>query len=316
MAEGADYDPGAWKGHDFTAARKAYDVNAGRSYADAKTAGKTALDCVPASIETQSESPVIINCDVTGSMGDWPGTIFSKLPYLDIEGKQYLGPTMEIAFAAVGDAHGDKYPFQIRNFTSGTDMTKQLKELIVEGGGGGTNQESYELAALYGARNVKMPKATKPIMIFIGDEHLYDFVTKSEAKNIHVNIEGSRIDTTDIFEELKRKFAVYAIRKPNSSHEAEVHRQWVKLLGDDHVAMLQTADRVVDVIFGMFARETNSVDYFRSELEGRQRPDQVDTVYKSLKTVHANLVGAPTPTKGKSVMLLPKGKKTKGLLSK
>jgi hypothetical protein len=29
-------------------------------------------------------------------MGDWPATMFSKLPYLENEGKEYLGEDFEI----------------------------------------------------------------------------------------------------------------------------------------------------------------------------------------------------------------------------
>lgn len=317
MAETSDYDPGEWKGHDFTAARKAYDVHVGRSYGDASAAGKVAADLVPASIETNSKAPVVILCDVTGSMGKWPATIFSKLPYLDKEGKEYLGEDMEISFAAIGDAFSDKYPLQIRTFSKGLDLPVQLKELVIEGGGGGQSQESYELGALYYARNAKMPNAVRPILIFIGDESLYEFVEKRHAKDIHVDLESSRIDTKDIFEELKRKFSVYVVRKPyDRSGESAIQKQWVSLLGEDHVAILPSADRVVDVIFGFFAKETNRVDYFHAEIEGRQNPDQIATVYKSLKTVHV-LPANASKTSGKSIMHVPgahTAKKSKGLL--
>ena len=36
-----------------------------------------------------AEVPIVIVTDLTGSMHDWPGTIFSKLPYLDNELKEY-----------------------------------------------------------------------------------------------------------------------------------------------------------------------------------------------------------------------------------
>lgn len=314
MAETADYDPGDWKGHDFTAARKSYDAHAGRSYADATAKGLVASDLVPTGLSTKSSAPLTVLCDVTGSMGEWPAVIFSKLPYLDIEGKEYLGDDMEISFGAIGDApRGDKYPLQAREFAKGTKLKEHLKALIVEGGGGGDACESYELGALYYARNVTMPNATKPIIIFIGDEGLHPYVEKAHAQSCHINI-NARIDTTDIFKELTRMYAVYVVRKPyDSGGEAEIQAQWVGLLGEDHVVQLPSADRVVDVIFGILAKETNRVDYFRKELEGRQNPSQVATVYKSLKTVHTLPKAAG---KGKSVMHLPDAKKAKGLLGK
>ena len=319
MAETADYTPGDWKGHDFTAARKTFDAHAGRSYTEATTSGKTAKDCVPDGLTTDSESPLIVVCDVTGSMGVWPGVIFSKLPYLDIEGKEYLGPTMEISFAAVGDApQGDLYPLQVQEFGKGTVLSDNLKKLIVEGKGGGDACESYELAALYYARKVQMPNATrKPIIIFIGDEGAHEFVMKSAAADANVRITTSIVDTTAIFEELRRKYSVYIIRKRYDGNEAIVQAQWEKLVGADHVVPLQAPERVVDVIFGILAQETDRVAYFREELEGRQEPDQIATVYKSLATVHKLPPASKAPPKkGRSVMHLPEGKKTKGLLGK
>src|SRR4029079_9362014 len=96
----------------------------------------------------------------------------------------------------------------------------------------------------------------------------------------------------------------------------DVYDRWVKILGAGRIAFLPTADRVVDVIFGILAKEADKVDYFREYIEGRQRPDQVATVYKSLLTVHAE-DPASKPKPGSSTMHKPTGgKRSKGLLDK
>ena len=294
MSEAGDYDPGPWRGYDFKSARKAYDVHVGRSYNDAVSRGQTKKDLLEPSLATESTAPLVVACDVTGSMGEWSAVIFSKLPYLDLEGKEYLGDDMEISFAAVGDAYSDNYPLQVRKFSSGTDLEKRLKELVIEGNGGGQTQESYDLAALYYSRNVQMPKAIKPIFVFIGDEGLYDFVSPDQARDVvGVSLEG-RVSSHDVVEELKRKYAVYLVRKPyqNTGSDAlsaidqRIQAQWESYLGADHVAMLPQAGRVVDVIFGILAKETSRIDYFRTELTGRQTPEQVKQVLKTLHTIH------------------------------
>ena len=307
--ESGDYDPGPWKGYSFATARKAYKSSViDRSYDDAVDKDVKRDDLVPESIETDSEAPVVVVCDVTGSMGEWPGVIFSKLPYLDIEGREYLGDTMQISFAAVGDGYSDRFPLQVSKFSAGKEMEAALKKLVIEGGGGGSSQESYDLAALYYARNCKMPKANKPIMIFIGDEGLYDFADKATAEHWSRSALAQRMSMEEIFAELKRKFAVYLVRKPYEAVSANslsptdkrIQGQWEALLGEDHVSLLPSADRVVDVIFGIFAKETNRIGYFKKELEHRQLPDaggdkKVEMVMKSLNTIHA----LPSPnTKG------------------
>ena len=311
MSESSNYDPGDWKGYDFDAARKTYDKHVGRSYSAAKADNKRVSDLIPVQLKTDSPAPLVILCDVTGSMGDWPATIFSKLPYLDNECKEYLGPDYEVSYAATAD-QDDSYPLQVRNFTTGRDQEVQLKELIIGGGAGPEGaHEAYELAALYYAKNVEMPKAEHPILIFISDEHFHKSIDKTFAKVAHVDIE-SKMSTKDIFEELRKKFAVYVIRKPYPGEDTAINKEWSEVLGDDHVAHLPSADRVVDVIFGILAKETNKINYFKEEIEDRQRPDQVDTVYKSLKTIHAlpKDVG-----NGKSVFHTNmKGTKTKRLM--
>lgn len=293
MSESGDYDPGPWRGYDFKSAKKTYDVHVGRSYDAAVSKGKKGEDLVAKVLSTDSESPLIIACDVTGSMGEWPATIFSKLPYLDLEGKEYLGKGMEISFAAVGDAYSDNYPLQTRPFVGGKGLEKELKELVIEKGGGGQIMESYDLAALYYANNVKMPKAINPIFIFIGDEGLYDSVDKDQAKEwARTNIEG-RLTTKQVIDQLKSKYAVYLVRKPYhdsgdsmSSEDKTIKKQWETLLGEDHVALLPDPKRVVDVIFGILAKETDRVKYFEKELTGRQTPEQVKAVMKSLHSIH------------------------------
>jgi len=323
MAEGDDYTPASWSsGDSFASARAAYDAHAGRSYAKATSDGKTAADLLPRSITTQSPAPIVIVCDVTGSMGEWPATIFSKLPYLDNEmRKEYFGDGAEICFAAVGDAFSDKYPLQAGEFAKGEDMEKRLKTLVVEGGGGGGGSESYELAALYFARNCATPMAMrKPIFIMIGDELPYDTIAPDVSERYAHTAAPKMVTAKDVFKELAEKYSVYYIRKPynradeSDPNAAHQHKVWASLVGEDRVVFLPEAGRVVDVIFGIFAREAGKIDYFTKELKDRQTPEQVKTVMKSLATVHAS---APPPKrlgKGASTLHKPStGTKTKPL---
>lgn len=303
MSESGDYNPGVWSGHDFASARRSYDAYVGRSYDAAVSAGKGSKDLIASDVSTKSTAPLIIVIDETGSMGDWPATIFSKLPYLENEGKEYLGEDFEICFMAIGDAHvrDEKYPLQVRPFAKGLDLKKRLGELVIEGNGGGQGSETYELAALFAAEKVEIPNAIKPIIIFIGDEKPYDTIDKEYADQ-YCGIKIDKTLTTEaVFKKLQHKYSVYFIHKSYgsgsgssnnySADDRTTYRKWEKLVGDDHIAVLPAADRVVDVIFGILAKETGRIAYFEEELEDRQLKDKdgkskVDLVYKSLVTIH------------------------------
>jgi hypothetical protein len=343
MSESADFDPGPWKGHDFRDAYDHYDTHVGRSYSDPPAASrhsrrasvssssvpstpkKTLEDVREALVSSNCRNPLVIFCDVTGSMKDWPRIIFSKLPYLDLEGKEYLGEDMEIAFGAVGDVFSDEYPLQIRAFGSGPVLKDRILELEPEGGGGGTMSESYDVAALYALHNINIPKAVKPIIIFIGDEKPYDEVAVDTAASYAGVTLQRQILTEKIFDQLKKKFSVYLIRKPygssdgnsRSASDEEIHARWLGLLGADHICDLPVPERVVDVIFGILARETGRIEYFKEEIEGRQKEDQVATVYKSLASIHTDVGSARKGARsmGQSIMKIEhKGPHTKSLL--
>lgn len=311
MTEAGDFDPGPWKGYDFKSARNAYDT--GRSYRDTNgDPARTLEDLLPLTISTESTSPLVLMCDNTGSMGEWPGIIIDKFGYLEHEAKEYMGPGTEICVGVFGDAYaGDEYPVQARPFASGIELAERLLELIIEGGGGGQTMENSELAAIYLARNVHMPNAIRPICIFVSDESPYDFVDKEQAREYaHVGFEG-RMSTKGAFEELKKKFAVYLVRKPYettgknkmSDIDLRIYRTWVELLGEDHVYDLPEPGRVVDVIFAILARECGRMDDFKKELEERQTRKQVLTVYKAIPTVHELPAGIAKPngSAGRSV---------------
>lgn len=337
MSESGDYTPRIWKDHDFKSARAHYDRHVGRSYADAVASGKKASDLLPESLLTDSDAPLIVVCDETGSMGEWPKTIFSKLPYLFNEAHDiYLGPNVEISFGAFGDATcAEQYPVQARPFAGKNDVKKRLEELIIEGGGGGQKTESSELVALYYARNVSMPQALqKPILILITDEYCYDSVSSSMAQEMaRVKLGVPLISAQEIFEELKDKFSVYLILKPynvsgadNDVDNLAIRKRWLKYLDEDHIASLGDPNRVVDVLFGILAKETDKIAYFKKEIEDRQLKDadgakKVETAYKALKTIHAVTAGSMAATPkllkaGDSKMFKTKGGSTKTKKSK
>lgn len=334
---GENYDPGPWKGYDFKSARKAYDpdVTAGRGYGGSYTSGgaaggaagaskprATSADILPPKVTTDAASPLVILVDGTGSMGQFPETIFEKLPLLDDGVKDYLGDDCEISYAMIGDI-GDVNapPLQVRPFGRGKQMVDSLNKLVIGRGGGSNMTESYELGALYYARNAEMPKATKPVLIFICDEGVYPTVDKEWAKT-YAGVElKEEMSAKELFDELKRKFSVYCVRKHYEDgkfldgekmcgNNLKIQRQWVGLLGEDRIAVLTEARRIVDVILGILAVETGKEDFFEKEIKERQTDDQVKSVMKTMVTVGKGHTKVDK-TSGKSLTKRPDHAKTK-----
>jgi hypothetical protein len=305
MSEAGDYKPAAWsQGHDFRTERRRYDEHVGRSYTQAVRQDRQALDLIPERLTTNCLNPLAMPLDETGSMGEWFSVIRGKLGYVDHETKEYLGQDLESSFCGVGDAFSDRYALQPRPFGSGEELMTRMTEIVHERKGGPGLQESYELAALYYARRVDMPKAVNPLLVFVGDEAPYEFVDPQKAQYLVRETISGRLSTAEVFEELKRKWAVYLIRKPYhvttdnimSDEDQHVYGRWAALIGEDHIADLPLPDRVVDVLFGIMAKHTGRIDYFHHEIETRQRDDQghlevqkVKPVYAALETIHGTL---------------------------
>ena len=298
MSEAGDYTPG-WVGHDFDSARKDYRQHARTSLNVAVQKGVIVKDLVPESLYTESSNPTVVIYDQTGSMDEWPGVMFAKAVFFDHECRtEYRGEDVEYSWSAIGDAHNrERYPFQARNFTKGQSIESSLKEIVSERDGGGQTYETYEYAALYYARNVEMPNAINPLLIFIGDESPYETIEPDLAKHLtHIELKKT-MRTSDAFKELKQKFTVYLIQKPYGSGTLtdgeltgttkRVHDDWAKLVGEDHIVLLGDPNRVMDTILGIMAHEAGKTGEFTKELTDRQTPAQVKTVMTSLKTIHA-----------------------------
>lgn len=336
MSEPGDMTTGPWSyGDSFKSARAAAyakpsapDPLAGRGYDSADTDAKTPktsktthsikikkpdVYALPQKLICESKNPLTIAFDVTGSMQQWPSKLFEKLPYLWHEAtSEYLGANACISFAAFDDIYvTSERALQVTEFKAAKDLDESLKSIQLTGNGGGTEEESAELIAAYYLKNVEYTANTlgKPIFIIITDEKAYPSISPATASKYGINLQNA-ITTKELFKELQDKYEVYLILKPNSYIHDKVLAFWKDILSEQRIAVLDDANRIADVIFGILAAITGREDYFKHELEDRQLKDsggdiKVATVYKALETIHA---GTRVKT-GKSVMVVPKGSK-------
>jgi len=177
--------------------------------------------------ECMNLTPIVVAMDVTRSRGDDSRVIYAKLPMFigQIELRNYV-PGPAISFVAIGDAtSGDRAPLQVGQFEADNRLDAVLGKIWLEEGGGGSGQESYELAAYYYARHTKLAaleRGAKGFFFFLGDEGFYPQVDVAQVRAIlgHEAPEGgSTIDSATIFAELQQKFHTFLIYPQKSMAE-------------------------------------------------------------------------------------------------
>lgn len=280
--------PGAYS---FDAARKAaMDKDAaaaaakgGRAYDKRRSAPDLELaDPRGKRLATESENPVLVAVDVTGSMAHWPFEIFDRLPLLYQTLSQYR-PDVEISFAAIGDATCDRFPLQVTDFEKGAALDENLAALYGEGGGGGGAKESYELFAWLVQNRVHAPRAEKPFLIIYGDEGFYPTVSAEQVRHyLGGELEG-RVSSKAVFQDLMKRFDVYLLRKTyGGSQEKEILEQWQAALEPQRVIAVHDEERAVDLALGLIARSWGRFEDFEANMKARQPIAKVKALANSL----------------------------------
>lgn len=195
------------------------------------------------SAEHPESTPIAVFLDVTGSMRNVPRDVLERLPKL-LGTLQRAGiEHPQIMFGAIGDATCDRVPLQVGQFESDNRMDEQLGKLVLEGGGGGQNTESYEIAAYFMARHTSLDavekRGKKGYLFLLGDELAYGSVKAAEVRDIIGDGLQGDIPTADLFAELKTKFNVYYILPGAASNAGDpaIATTWKKLVGQNFIKL-------------------------------------------------------------------------------
>lgn len=164
-----------------------------------------------------SASPVFVGLDVTNSRGEDTGIIYAGLPRFwgHVLSKE-LVPDPQLLTVGIGDFTHDRAPIQAGNFEVEDHLIDaDLGRLWIEGGGGGTGRESYELAAYLLARRTKIDYVKggkkRGVAFFLGDEGFYDKVARDAVKHVFGEDIPKDIPSEEIFAELQRSFDTFLI---------------------------------------------------------------------------------------------------------
>jgi hypothetical protein len=306
-------DTSTWKNpqrYNYDPARRAYlDQNAAtakpRTYSRRTDPDMSFVSPLNKIIETQSEHPLIVGIDVTGSMAHWPAEIFDRLPLLYQTLSQYK-PDLEISFCAIGDANSDNFPLQVNNFGKGPALDDHIRALAAEGGGGGQSKETYELFGHFMNTHVRMPNARLPFLIMFGDEGFYEKIRPDQVSALIGDKIESELESRTMWYELSKKFNMYMLRKPyQNSAEDNIRQQWESVLGAEKVIQLPSAERAVDIAMGIIAKHYGQFGDFTQSMSARQDPATVNAVMQSLRYVpdagstRSQIIGAQASKKSK-----------------
>jgi hypothetical protein len=196
--------------------------------------------------------------DVTGSMGGIPKTLQSKLPQLmGLLLRQGYIKDPQILMSAVGDYFSDRVPLQAGQFESGVEMDDDITKIFLEGGGGGSFEESYELALYFFARKTSIDcmekRGKKGYLFLVGDEKPYMVARKGALSDVIGEIVQEDVSIERIVEEARTKYNVFFIIPQGAQHGSPGDMQilkdvWGKLLGAQNVIVLDDPDKVCEVI--------------------------------------------------------------------
>lgn len=198
---------------------------------------------------------IAVMFDVTGSMRDVPIVLQKKLPQLMglLLRKGYVEHP-QILMGAIGDTRSDKGSLQVGQFESGVEMDEDLDRMWLEGGGGGSGEESYQNAFYFFARHTAIDcfekRGKRGYLFIIGDEQFYPTVSRNEVASLMGDTLQADISTASIVSELREKWNVFFVIPQGASHSssASLKDAWTSLLGPENVIVLSDTAAVSESI--------------------------------------------------------------------
>jgi hypothetical protein len=209
---------------------------------------------------------VAVLFDVTGSMGRVPRIVQENLCQLMnlLLDKRYLAHP-QILIGGIGDATCDRAPLQIGQFESGIEIDEDLAKLWLEGGGGGQQTESYELAMYFMARKTAIDcleqRGRRGYLFLIGDEMPYGYVRRQRVAALLGDRLEKDIPVETIIAELEEKYDTYFILPNLTSyyHDSNIVGCWTDLLGEK-VIRLEAPEGISELIAAVIGRAEGAVD--------------------------------------------------------
>lgn len=190
---------------------------------------------------------IVFALDVTGSMGEIPKLMaVQQLPNFMKTLMDCRIQDPQLLFMAVGDAISDNAPLQVGQFESTAELMDQwLTWSYLEGGGGGSGQESYELGLYFLAMHTEMDcmvkRKKRGYLFMTGDEVPYPVLSKHVVDGVIGDHLDEDLTCEEIVAELQKSFTPFFII-PDLSRAKRCERRWRDLLGDNVLCLESPVD--------------------------------------------------------------------------
>lgn len=199
-------------------------------------------------------TPIAVLFDVTGSMMEVPITVQRRLAdLLGLLTRGGYAADPQILVGAIGDDQFDTVPLQIGQFESDNRIDQQLRDIYLEGGGGGDKREGYALAAYFLATRARTDawekRGKKGYLFLIGDEMNKERLYRDSIARFVGDEVARDLDVAEVYRMLEERWHVYYVLPNLTSYynDARVERHWRALLGERFLR-LEDPDAVCELI--------------------------------------------------------------------
>ena len=209
---------------------------------------------------------IIVGFDVTGSMGKIPH-FFAK-EALGVLMQHLLDkkpvPDPQLLVAAVGDATCDRYPLQVGQFESDNRVDQWLTKIVLEGGGGGQDRESYGLVHHFAGMHTSIDcfekRGQRGFLFTVGDEKPCEHMAAAEMGRVFGYPEPQDVALTRAIRSAERLYdVIHVIVKSHSYTPAQNIDDWRRHLGqnvlvlEDYLALAELIIATIGLRAGMTA---------------------------------------------------------------
>lgn len=215
------------------------------------------------SAEHPDSVPVVFALDVTGSMGNIPRLLAEQeLPtFMSLIMANGISHP-QLLFMAIGDANSDQAPLQIGQFESTAELMDQcLTRSYLECGGGGSGEESYELAFYFLAQHTSCDawekRGKKGYLFMTGDEDPYPVVARQHIERLIGTQLDEDIPIEEVIAAAAEQWHLFFLI-PDRIRSKRCEKRWRELLGEQ-VIVLESAEHTCAVAAGIVALTEHSV---------------------------------------------------------